>query len=172
MELIAMAFPGNGKNTQGSLPLPYLADLRIALNVAAADRTPLVIVYAREKTKRQNMQKELAKLAWSQPFIGQAQYVEANQISPATLKNFNGKDAFIVVQPGTFGLSGSVIKSLDADATAEQLKQPLSMALAKHQPSKLTYEEHRREGMRTGAKWKSATPNTDSGARRGRQPRR
>ena len=175
MEAIALAYPGKGKATKGSPPLPYLADLRLALNVSAADRQPLVVVYSKSAEERKKMEQELSRVAWSDQFIGEAQYVHASDASEFKLvKNFKATSGFVVVQPGTFGLTGEVIDVIDAKTPANKLVEPLAKALDKHKPSTLTYDQHRRMGAQAGAFWKSATPNTDGLSRRGsgRRPRR
>ena len=114
MEAIALAYPGKGKAAKGFPPLPYLADLRLALNVTAADRQPLVVVYSKSVEQRKKMEEELSKVAWSDQFIGEAQYVAASDASEfKTIKNFRATSGFVVVQPGTFGLTGEVIDVIE-----------------------------------------------------------
>ncbi len=175
MEAIALAYPGKGKSAQGLPPLPYLADLRLALNVAAADRQPLVVVYSDNLEKRRKMEKELSKVAWSEQFIGRAQYVPASDASEfKSVKSLKATSGFVVVQPGTFGLTGEIIEVIDASTSSAKLAGLLAKAVGKHKPSQLTYDQHRRAGSQAGARWKSATPNTDGLSRRGgsRRPRR
>ena len=175
MEAIALAYPGKGKAAKGFPPLPYLADLRLALNVTAADRQPLVVVYSKSAEQSKKMEEELSKVAWSDQFIGEAQYVAASDASEfKAVKNFKATSGFVVVQPGTFGLTGEVIDVIDAKMPAGKLVEPLAKALDKHKPSTLTYNQHRQMGAQAGARWKSATPNTDGLSRRGvgRRPRR
>ncbi len=175
MEAIALAYPGKGKAAKGFPPLPYLADLRLALNVTAADRQPLVVVYSKSAEQRKKMEQELSKVAWSDQFIGEAQYVAASDASEfKAVKNFKATSGCVVVQPGTFGLTGEVIEVIDGKMTASKLVETLAKALNKHKPSTLTYDQHRQMGARAGARWKSATPNTDGLSRRGgsRRPRR
>ena len=175
MEAIALAYPGKGKAVKGSPPLPNLADLRLALNVSAADRQPLVVVYSKSAEERKKMEQELSKVAWSDQFIGEAQYVHASDASEfKSVKNFKATSGFVVVQPGTFGLTGEVIDVIDAQMSGNKLVESLAKALDKHKPSTLTYDQHRQMGVRAGARWKSATPNTDGLSRRGggRRPRR
>jgi hypothetical protein len=56
------------------------------------------------------------------------------------------------------------------ETRADQLQKLLSRALGQHQPSRLTYTQHRQAGHRAGVRWQSKTPNTDR-LKRGR-PRR
>ena len=90
------------------------------------------------------------------------------------VKNFKATAGFVVIQPGTFGLTGEVIEVIDAATPAGKLAGPLAAALGTHKPSQLTYDQHRQAGTRAGARWKSATPNTDGLSRRGggRRPQR
>ena len=175
MEAIALAYPGKGEATKGAPPVPYLADLRLALNVATCERQPLVAVYSKDTTQRQKMERELSKIAWSDQFIGQAQYVAVQETSDfKAVKGLKAKPGFIVIQPGQFGLTGKVIGEIGPEAKAAKLKAGMAKALGKHKPSQLTYEQHRQAGRQAGARWKSATPNTDGLSRRGgsRRPRR
>ena len=83
------------KVAKGSPPLPYLADLRLALNVTAADRHPLVVVYSKSAEERNKMEHELSRVAWSDQFIGEAQYVSASDASEfKSVKNFKASSFF------------------------------------------------------------------------------
>ncbi|MCH2183439.1 MAG: hypothetical protein MK108_15680 [Mariniblastus sp.] len=175
MEAIALTFPGNGKSTPKDAPLPRIADMRLALNVSAADRQPLVAVYSPDDDQRKTMEQVLARLAWSDQFIGAAQYVVVRD--PAEfkqVKDFQAKPGFIVIQPDTFGLKGQVIRQITATTKAVELPQALAQALGQHEPSQLTYNEHRRAGSQAGARWTSKTPNQEQASGRGgrRRPRR
>ena len=160
MEAIALAYPGKDKPV-GRVPLPYLADLRLALNVAAADRLPLVAVFGNSEQRKQ-LEQKLEPLAWSDEFLGRALYVPVNH--PEEFKAISGlktKAGYVVIQPDIFGLKGKVIKEISIQSTAAQVKQSLSMAVGQHQPSTLTYEQHRSQGAAAGQRWESKTPNTD-----------
>lgn len=160
MEAIALAYPGKDQPV-GRVPLPYLADLRLALNVAAADRLPLVAVFG-NAAQRKQMEQQLEPLAWSDEFLGRALYVPVNQ--PEDFKAITGlktQAAYVVIQPDIFGLKGKVIQEISFKVTAAQLKHSLAEALGRHQPSTLTYEQHRRQGAAAGQRWESKTPNTD-----------
>ena len=160
MEAIALAYPWQDQPV-GRVPLPYLADLRLALNVAAADRLPLVAVFGNSEQRKQ-LEQKLEPLAWSDEFLGRALYVPVNH--PEEFKAISGlktKAGYVVIQPDIFGLKGKVIKEIRIQSTAAQVKQSLSMAVGQHQPSTLTYEQHRSQGADAGQRWESKTPNTD-----------
>ncbi|MBR91041.1 MAG: hypothetical protein CMO66_07240 [Verrucomicrobiales bacterium] len=165
MNVIALAYPGKNK-PKGRVPLPYLADFRLALNVAAADRLPLMTVFG-DALQRSQIEQRLEPLAWSSDFLGRALYVPVTK--PETFKVTGGvqsKAGVVVIQPGVFGLNGKVIREIAPDISDEQLKQSLVEALGRHQPSELSYEEHRRQGAAAGKRWESKTPNTDGQGRR------
>ena len=178
MEAIARRYPGNERDVRGPRPVPYLADLRIALNVAAADRQPLVVVYSTDRVQRAQMERELSQVVWSEPFVGKVQYVAAQAAGEfKSVQGLAARSGFIVIQPGTFGLTGRVIGTLPPETDTADLREHLATALNRHRPSQLSYNQHRQAGVRAGARWQSRVPNTarggrQGGARRGRRPRR
>ena len=160
MEAIALAYPGKDQPV-GRVPLPYLADLRLALNVAAADRLPLVAVFG-NAAQRKLMEQQLEPLAWADEFLGRALYVPVTQQEEfKAVAGLKTQAGYVVIQPDIFGLKGKVIKEIPIQSTAAQVKQSLSMAVGQHQPSTLTYEQHRSQGAGAGQRWESKTPNTD-----------
>ena len=168
MNTIAKKYPGKGKT--GESRVPYLADLRLALNVAACDRQPLLVVYAQDEKQRKAMEARLAPLAWSGDFIGQYQY--ACSKDPADFKvisGLNAKAGYVVIQPDPFGLKGEVMGVAPVDADRPRLEEAMLLGLTIHRPSELSYEQHRQLGSRQGQRWETATRVTDSaGQRRGR----
>ncbi len=114
----------------------------------------------------------------SQPALGQVQYVATQ--TPGAFQAVQGLQTgsgFIVIQPGTFGLTGQVIGVVPSDMLAAELRDALSTALNRHRPSQLSYSQHRQAGTRAGIRWQSRVPNTARSGRqgdrsRGRRPRR
>ena len=49
MSAIAKRYPGKASGKQAQLAIPYLADVRLALNVTACDRQPLMVLYSQPK---------------------------------------------------------------------------------------------------------------------------
>ena len=160
MEAIALAYPGKDKPV-GRVPLPYLADIKLALNVAAADRLPLVAVFG-NAAQRKQMEQQLEPMAWADEFLGRALYVPVTQLEEfKAITGLKTQAGYVVIQPDIFGLKGKVIQEISLLSTAAQLKQALSKAVGRHQPSTLTYEQHRSQGAAAGQRWESKTPNTD-----------
>jgi hypothetical protein len=160
MEAIALAYPGKDKPV-GRVPLPYLADIKLALNVAAADRLPLVAVFG-NAAQRKQMEQQLEPMAWADEFLGRALYVPVTQLGEfKAITGLKTQAGYVVIQPDIFGLKGKVIQEISLLSTAAQLKQSLYKAVGRHQPSTLTYEQHRSQGAAAGQRWESKTPNTD-----------
>tara|TARA_B100001094_G_scaffold54546_1_gene50075 strand:+ start:257 stop:1060 length:804 start_codon:yes stop_codon:yes gene_type:complete len=160
MEAIALAYPGKDKPV-GRVPLPYLADIKLALNIAAADRLPLVAVFG-NAAQRKQMEQQLEPMAWADEFLGRALYVPVTQLGEfKAITGLKTQAGYVVIQPDIFGLKGKVIQEISLLTTAAQLKQSLYKAVGRHQPSTLTYEQHRSQGAAAGQRWESKTPNTD-----------
>lgn len=134
--------------------LPRLPDLRRALNVAACDNLPLVVVAGDAVA----VEKKLTPLAWSDEFIGRALYVRTGKDDD--LKTVKGAGAdLLVVQPGTYGLDGAVLASGRADETRAVLEKGLKA----YKPVPKDSQAHIREGHRQGVDWKTPVPDTDPG---------
>jgi hypothetical protein len=138
-------YPGNGKApVAGSIP--YLVDVRRALNVASCDGQPLVVVSGKKA------EAALAKLAWSDAFRGRFAWVRANKDLHA-IAGTPKKDAVMVVDPGVYGVSGKVIGST-TKTDAASLRAMFDKGLRTYQaPKKGTAEI--KEGQRQGLSWKS-----------------
>lgn len=153
-----------------ALGLPQLADLRLALNVAACDRRPLVVISARDKARRTALVKRVTALAWSTAFAGKLEYVVVSR--PAELKTVDatGREGLLVVQPGTYGLDGTVLSSAPTSADAAALAAALRAGLAAHRDlGTSNIRRHIESGRRAGVHWKTAIPVTDPGIPGGRR---
>jgi hypothetical protein len=145
----------DAKPADGAREIPFVEDLRVALNVAACDGQALVAVVG----KGEELEKELAKLAWSEGFIGKFIYVRVPD--PAALKVVKGAKAeagLLVVAPGTYGLDGTALAQGTTDAAALLRKGAESFV-----PEKKEERKHIEEGRRRGIEWETEIPVTDPG---------
>ncbi len=109
MKKIAKRFPGNDELPSDST-VPYVVDVRRALNVAACDNQPLVIVSIENEENRSAVEQELAQLAWSADFRGRFAFAKTGSSEElAKIIGVPKGDGVFVVQPGTYGLEGKVI---------------------------------------------------------------
>src|SRR5260221_5829452 len=58
--------------------LPLVANVRLAVDVAACDGLPLAVIHAPDELTRQRVREQLAALVWSDEFVGRFIYVEAS----------------------------------------------------------------------------------------------
>jgi hypothetical protein len=141
--------------------LPLVADVRLAIDVAASDNQPLVVILAKTNEQRQRVENAVAELAWDKEFIGRFVYVSAND--PKSLAAVSGVQAdsvLLAVQPDKFGQSGKVLAQT-TDADVEKLRDTLRAgAKAFARESKL-FSAHVGEGHRAGVFWETKTPVTD-----------
>lgn len=138
--------------------LPYLVDLRRAMNVAACEIQPLAIVYARTEAAQRKLEEKLLPGAWGAETRGRLAYVASRDPSEAA-KYIDGKlqgDGVYVVQPDAFGEKGKLL-SFSADGNPAVLADGLKKFTGESKDSR----RHIDEGMRKGLDWKTEIPVTD-----------
>jgi hypothetical protein len=155
--------------------LPLLGDLRLAVNVAACDKMPLVALASAESATLTQLQDRIRPLAWSDDFIGRFAYVLVSNLQD--FKPILGSlpdEGFVIIEPETFGMSGETLVDFSATATEAQLADGLTRALVLHRTETKDSFRHIAEGRRQGVDWKTAIPVTDPGppnsAGRGTRP--
>ena len=154
--------------------LPVSLDFRRALNVAACDGRPLVVVVAESRTTRAQIEKRLAKLAWTDDFIGRLHYaLVAERSELAKITGVPKGEGIVVIEPGRFGQDGRVVATAAASSTDRTLGELLRLGLTKTTVLDKSQRQHVMAGQRAGARWESEIPVTDPDAvRAGRGGRR
>ena len=148
---------------------PGHSNVRLALNVAACDQQPLVIVRGTTSDEREACKNNLLKLAWGE-FRGQFAYVESKKDDElASLKGIDRNANIIVIEPDVYGQTGVVLSQLNASATQDEITDALSLALLSFQETAREAPSHIASGRRRGIFWKTQIPVTDPG-RRGPMP--
>lgn len=146
--------------------LPLSLDFRRALNVAACDGVPLLVLRANPGAKRDAARAKLAKLAWSERFVGRLQYAIVDHAKE--LKKVEGataKEGFILLRAGQFGVDGKAIAQLALNASADKLSRLLRVASESEGNERLARRQHVRSGTRAGVEWDTEIPVTDPGSR-------
>ena len=128
------------KKDWGERGLPKVQDYRLALNIAACDGLPLILVGSDAWEER------LARLVWQKSLLGQAIFVRGSSRHGATL-----------ILPDQFGLSGKMLYRLPQDIKADQLAE----LLANYQSGPKNARSHIREGIQQGVNWETRIPVTD-----------
>src|SRR5207249_1084471 len=107
--------------------------VRLALNVAACDRQPLVVIRIEDSARRAKLSAGLATLAWSREFVGKFVYVAAEKRKDLDFLEDVPDAAVIVIDPDTYGLKGKTLAHASSDATPSQLVEMLKTALSRTQ---------------------------------------
>ena len=153
------------KNAGKTAPVPYGIDLRRALNVAACDMQPLVVVVAKSAAERKAIEKTLAPIAWSREYVGVFAYATAKPDELKALAGAGATDGVLVVIAGDYGLKGKVVASVSG-ASAARLKAAFKLALAEFKPREKDSISHIRKARRSGIVWETEVPTAASRPRR------
>ena len=165
---IAKRYPG--KPTAGDPPLPRVANVRLAVDVAAADNQPVVVVVAEDDATRKRLTDQLRPLAWGEKFRGR--FVYAMAVGSKDLTEIEGATpaaGVLIAEPSKFGLSAKVLGQVPATASADDLARSLEAALAKFHRTAAEHRSHVRAGKEQGAFWETALPVTDPMEKRARE---
>lgn len=172
LEDLAERFPQSGSAPK---ELPRIADLRLGLNVAACDGKLLVAVLGKNEKEQRKLEEQVARLAWTEQWMGRLLYVRADVENPEQLDLVEGADAKAgvqIIKPDTFGVSGKVLASFPAGTDDERLVMAWTELLAVHQPPSKDQRRHTLEGQRSGVTWESELPVTGPGEPPGRSRER
>jgi hypothetical protein len=149
------------KADPGQPALPEVTTVRLAVNVAAADNVPLVVIAAREPAGRRAAEAALGRLAWAPEFVGRFAYAAATGADDLRAIRGAGDGGILVVQPEKFGRSGAVLARCDADAGADALAATLREGGAKFKGEDKSFFNHVRQGHQKGIFWETKIPVTD-----------
>jgi hypothetical protein len=151
-------------------PLPTVRNVRLALDVAACDNQPLVVLWSPNAVTRATLEERVGKLTWGEPYVGQFVYVTA--AGSGELSAIDGVKpgaGVLVVQPDQFGQQGRVLAQITATAGDEDLAKCLKDGLGQFQRADKTFQNHVREGQRKGVFWETVIPVTDPMERQARE---
>ena len=167
MTRIAAQYNKNTKPLWTNAQLPYVKSLELALNIAACDRLPAVIVVAPTQADREQIEAQLSPIAWSEKYAGKFVYArtgDKSELKPITKGVFT--PSILVVQPGVFGLTAEILHKIPLDQVASVSKsEPLPLAFHKvcqsFQPQFMDYRSHINLGINLDIDWKTEIPVTD-----------
>jgi hypothetical protein len=160
MQQVAERYPGHEAVAAADLGLPVLEDVRIALNVTECDAQQLVVVRGDDEQVKA-LCSLLTELSWSEKLVGRFLYAVADDSTD--WRAIQGADkapaaGVLIVRSNPYGLTGEVVGSVSAKATAKGLAGALLEAVASHQPKAVDTRRLRRRGMRNGVKWQAELP--------------
>jgi hypothetical protein len=161
LERIARANTGV-KQPEGSPALPKVAGVRLAVNVAACDNQPLVVLHCPKKADLPSLEARVAALAWSKAFLGRFLYATTSDAKD--LKEVSGVPArggLLVIQSSRYGERGQVLAHAGPSASAEELEAALRQGVRRFEAVEKTFRQHVREGQQQGVFWETVVPVTD-----------
>lgn len=141
--------------------LPTHRDLRLGLNVAAADIRPLVVIRAQGEKAARALAERVATFAWSADGVGRAHYVVLSEAS--TYADLTPEPGISVIHPDSHGQGGRVLVHLPPDEAEAKLPEALDAGLVLFQGKTRNFRQHMRDARRRGIEWETEVPVTDPG---------
>jgi hypothetical protein len=154
MKKITATFPGKGNVAPEKLGLPYLKDVRLALNVAACDSQCLVILYASSERERRGLEALLLPLAWHADLVGEFLYATTDKLTD--LKKITGSGTapgLLVVMPDTYGLAGRQVAFVALGTKSKNARATLAAAAEANRMGSKDSKRHIGRGRREGIEW-------------------
>jgi hypothetical protein len=171
MNQTAFRFPGKPDGESSAPSLPQMKNLRLALNVAACDGLPLVVVHAATESQRQQMAQRLST-ASRREMGGKFHFYESdNSTELRKLIGSKPRSSFYVIEPDEFGQDGKLIRTLAADTDAESLAHQLEKVAASLSKPTKSHRLHVRAGTSQGIRWETEIPVTDEMAKKATERR-
>lgn len=159
MNEIARYYGSNGAAVPKDLPA--VDTVRLAVDVAACDKRPLVIVVGQNDQERKQLAARLAPTAWSEQLVGKLVYTTGSGTDLSIIKNANRSSGYIFVAPGLFGTDGTALMHLSASASSNDLAAASRQTIGMYHPQVLSHHDHVRSGRQNGVQWQSAIPVSD-----------
>ncbi len=159
------------KTAEGQPPaLPRMRDVRLAVNVAACDNRPLVVLFAPDDKSRRTLEERLTPLAAHKTFLGQFVYVSASGAKELSeIEGAKAEAGVMVVQPDSFGLKGKVLIQAGIKVSDGELAKCLQEGISLYQGEEKSFRGHVQEGHKKGVFWETVIPVTDPMEQRARE---
>jgi len=171
MKEISREYPRAKKSAPSKLGLPYLKDVRVAMNVAACDAQRLLVLYAESKAERKKLETLLLPLAWNADLMGKLLFATTSDVKDlARIEGHSETAGLMVIEPDAYGLEARQVAFVKLGTkTADALRTLIEAAEANEVGSKDS-RRHIGKGRREGVHWEHAVKDEGSSRRRGRSP--
>lgn len=158
MERIALEYPAKADLDEAIVQ--DFHSFRQALNVASADQRVLVLVNAPADRERE-LRESLRAVASDDRVTGRFHIdFEQGDEWKEKIEGTGDKPGIVLINPGEFGMSGSVIKQLPLDVDAETLVSAMTAANKSfaRTTKKKVYSQHVAKGRAEGVYFEGAVP--------------
>jgi hypothetical protein len=166
MNELAAKHPRTPGSDAGTPVLPVMADLRQALNVAAADPCGVIVV-VHPSERDEALEQRLARLAFADPIAGRAyiarltapEWARAREIGQ--ISGGSAAAGVYFVAPDPFGLDGEVWAGIAPDASEERLRTELTAVLDRflREYKKQDRASHLMAGVANDISWTEYDPD-------------
>lgn len=139
--------------------LPMMKSVELALNVAASDNLPLIVL-VNDKTHR--FEDALLEIAWQTSYAGQFVFAQANQAADLrSIPKATYETGILFVEPDQFGVVGTTKASFVSLPTKTQLLRTMRQIVAEHPRKNKNHRNHTQLGIQLGMDWQTQIPVTD-----------
>jgi hypothetical protein len=166
LEQISRKYPG--RDDSELPPLPKNASVKLAINVAACEGIPVVVLHAKNAETLKTLESRVRRLAWTDEFRGRFVYGIAT-VTDDLVALDGASEGLSIAQSEQYGRSAKVVAHADASASSLALTLALRNGLEAARPSQVAFFEHIRQGRQQGVLWETLLPITDRMELRARQ---
>ena len=167
MKDLAERYPGRDVAT---LSLPAIADLRLALNIAACELQPVLALVGSDAKAVDELEARVSRALWRDSLAGRFALVAVSgeeELEPFGLRSSADGSRLLVLAPDAYGRSATVEAEIpaaaleDGDPDLDGLEARLVGLLRELEPEARDSRSHVRSGKRAGIEWETLLPVTD-----------
>ena len=174
LQRIARQFSPKTTTSSPRPAVPRMKTVRLGINVASCDGLPSIVVFGTGPREVGRMNAKLGGVIWDTALAGK--FIYSSTTKSSDLKIVAGatrRSGILVIEPDAYGLTGRLIKRIDAGVSQEDLKSELIAVANSFTRRSKTHGLHVRNGRRSGQLWKTEVPVPQRVRTRGRPaPRR
>ena len=159
LKLVARQFSPNTTKIESNRTVPQMKSVRLGINVASCDGLPGVVVFGKNRREVDQLNAKLGGVIWNEELAGK--FIYASTTNANDLKIVSGatrKTGILVIEPDAYGMKGRLIKAIDVDVSAGDLKSDLVRIANTFIRRTKTHGLHVRNGRRSGKTWKTEVP--------------
>jgi len=168
-EIVALSakYPAKPVKANSSPVFPKIKNFRLGLNVASCDNLPCVVIIGKDKQEVEKTQAKLNEVIWSDEIAGRFVFCSTTKIDDLKdIQDAEGKTiqitaGILAIQPGTYGIDGTVLEAIKLDLDAKELGGKLISIAKAFEFKGKNHSQHVRSGNRQGIQWETEVPVTD-----------